>query len=49
MEKLSKNELLELIKSVFPHFKGDKKLGILVDIPNSKEKDNEDWSIRRNR
>ena len=47
MEKLSKNELLELIKSVFPYFKNDKKLGILVDIPNSKENDNEDWSIRR--
>ncbi len=47
MEKLSKKELLDLVKSVFPHFDGDKKLGILVDIPRDINSDNENWKIRR--
>lgn len=47
MEKLTGDELMKLIQSVFPTFPGDKKLGILVDIPKNIEKDNLDWRQRR--
>lgn len=47
MEKLSKDELIALINSVFPHFENDRQLGILVDIPNNEEDDNNNWKIRR--
>jgi len=47
MEKLSKDELIALINSVFPHFENDRQLGILVDIPNSEEDDNKNWRTRR--
>ena len=47
MEQLSKKEIINLVKSVFPHYNLDKKLGILVDIPNNKNDDNENWKIRR--
>ncbi|MDQ1349999.1 MAG: hypothetical protein QG657_300, partial [Acidobacteriota bacterium] len=47
MIKLTGDELIKLIESVFPAFPGDKKLGILVDIPRVKENDNPDWQQRR--
>ena len=47
MEKLSGEELIALISSVFPKFENDKKLGILVDIPRDKKKDNLNWTKRR--
>lgn len=47
MIKLTGDELIKLIESVFPAFPGDKKLGILVDIPRAKENDNPDWQQRR--
>jgi hypothetical protein len=47
VEQLSKKEIINLVKSVFPHYNLDKKLGILVDIPNNKNDDNENWKIRR--
>ena len=33
METLSGSDLINLIRSVFPSFPGDKQLGILVDVP----------------
>ena len=47
MEKLTGDELIRLIQSVFPSFPEDKKLGILVDIPKNIERDNPDWQQRR--
>jgi hypothetical protein len=47
MEKLSIEELVNLIQSVFPRIRGDRKLGILIDIPQNSRKDNPDWKLRR--
>jgi len=47
MEKLSSQELTDLIKSVFPHFPDDRQLGILVDIPRNSKDDNASWKKRR--
>ena len=47
MEQLSGEELINLIQSVFPRRRGDRKLGILVDIPQNSRKDNPDWKLRR--
>lgn len=47
MEQLSGNDLINLITSVFPHFPGDRKLAILVDVPVDLDEDNSDWKIRR--
>ncbi|MCP5105992.1 MAG: hypothetical protein GY950_21590 [bacterium] len=47
MEKLSGNELIKLIKSVFPTYPEDKKLGILVDIPRDPKDDIPNWKQRR--
>ncbi len=47
MEKLSEDELVALIKSVFPRYPGDKKLGILVDVPRHQEEDQPAWHQRR--
>ena len=47
MDKLSSEELTNLIKSVFPCFPHDKNLGILVDIPGTYGSDNKKWSKRR--
>lgn len=47
MERLSAEELINLIKSVFPLYDGDRKLGILVDVPREAADDNEHWSLRR--
>jgi hypothetical protein len=47
MEKLSGNELIKLIQSVFPFFPEDKKLGILVDVPGDPKEDTSNWKQRR--
>jgi hypothetical protein len=47
MEKLSSDELIMLIQSVFPTQPGDRKLGILVDIPRNSRKDHHEWRLRR--
>lgn len=47
MEKLSSEELLNLIESVFPLHPGDKKLGILVDVPRHPDMDHDSWRERR--
>jgi hypothetical protein len=47
MNKLSQDDLINLIKSVFPHFPDDRSLGILVDIPREQEFDSETWRDRR--
>ncbi|MCP4216094.1 MAG: hypothetical protein GY765_15695 [bacterium] len=47
MEQLSGNELINLIKAVFPLFPEDKRLGIMVDIPKDPADDNPDWKLRR--
>jgi hypothetical protein len=47
MIKLSGEELINLIKSVFPPFPGDRKLGILTDLPRDPQEDNKDWQDRR--
>lgn len=46
--KLSNPELVQLIKTVFhPLSTKDKNLAILVDLPDSKNPDNEKWQMRR--
>jgi len=47
MEKLSANELVNLIKSVFPHHSQDHAIGILVDIPRNPKDDHSNWKLRR--
>lgn len=47
MVTLSKQELVQLIGSVFPRFETDRVLGILVDFPNNAQQDNRDWTERR--
>jgi len=47
MDELSKKELVDLVKSVFPKFPEDKGLGILVDIPNKSSEDRKSWEKRR--
>ncbi len=47
MEKLSAEDLVNLVKSVFPPFPGDRKLGILVDVPKNPADDNRAWKLRR--
>lgn len=47
MEKLSSQELVNLIRSVFPPFADDHQLGILVDIPRNPQDDNPAWKKRR--
>lgn len=47
MEKLSTEEIINLIKSVFPLFPGDKRLGILVDVPRDPAQDQANWKQRR--
>lgn len=47
MEKLSGDELIKLIQSVFPSYPGDKKLGILVDVPRDPKDDIDNWQQRR--
>ncbi len=47
MEKLSQEELINLIKSVFPRLEQDRQLAILVDIPRDHQTDNPSWKRRR--
>ncbi|MGD2084949.1 MAG: hypothetical protein PVH61_02075 [Candidatus Aminicenantes bacterium] len=47
MEQLSVEELIKLIQAVFPLQRGDRKLGILIDIPQNSRKDHPDWQLRR--
>ncbi len=47
MDKLTKEDLARLVRSVFPPFANDKRLGILVDIPRRPEADNPSWQARR--
>ncbi len=44
---LSSRELVNLIKAVFPDYKKEESLGLLVDIPRQKELDNSAWQQRR--
>ncbi|MBN1558658.1 hypothetical protein JW998_00295 [candidate division KSB1 bacterium] len=47
MEMLSKKELIQLVKVVFPPLPQDEKLAILVDVPRCKSDDNPSWAARR--
>jgi hypothetical protein len=47
MEHLSVEELIKLIRAVFPRQRGDRKLGILIDIPQNSRKDHPEWQLRR--
>jgi len=47
MEQLSSTELKNLVKSVFPPFQEDKRLAVIVDIPNTDSEDNKNWAVRR--
>lgn len=47
MAKFNRRELVNLIRSVFPLFPEDRFLGILVDIPRKRKKDNPRWKERR--
>lgn len=44
---LSREELTQLVSSVFPPRRGDRNLVVLIDIPRRKSDDNPDWRIRR--
>lgn len=45
--KLSDQELQDLVKSVFSPTSKDKKIAVLIDIPDQKVRDNEGWKERR--
>ncbi|MBN1481905.1 hypothetical protein EH223_06150 [candidate division KSB1 bacterium] len=47
MQSLSREEIVQLIQAVFPKMKTDRKMAILVDVPNSAASDTPDWAIRR--
>ncbi|MBN1465265.1 hypothetical protein JXA02_05855 [candidate division KSB1 bacterium] len=47
MQKLSKDELIQLVKAVFPQLPQDNKLAIIVDVPNSPQEDKSSWAARR--
>ncbi len=44
---LAPEELVALVRSVFPRFESDRALAILVDVPRDAQKDNPDWKERR--
>ncbi len=46
-EKLSKEELLNLVKKVFPNYDTSDKLAFLIDIPRKNSDDNDKWKERR--
>jgi len=46
-DKLSITDIKNLIQSVFSLRSEDKKLAIIVDVPDEMVSDNEDWKIRR--
>ncbi len=47
MERLSKEDLIALVQTVFPRFPEDCRLAVLVDIPRRPALDNEAWKTRR--
>ncbi len=47
MNHLTRSELVQMIKSVFPKLPQDKALGLLLDIPNAAESDTANWRERR--
>jgi hypothetical protein len=47
MMTLAPEELVALVRSVFPRFKTDRALAILVDVPRDAELDNPAWKERR--
>jgi len=47
MASLSGRDLVQLVKSVFPRFPGDRALAVLVDVPRDKGTDNREWKARR--
>ena len=47
MLKLPPEELVALIRSVFPRFETDRALAILVDVPREAKRDNPAWKERR--
>lgn len=46
-ERLSGDELTALVKRVFQPKDGEKRLAILIDLPDAKVPDNADWATRR--
>lgn len=47
MQTLTKEELVQLVKAVFPRLPQDKKLAIIVDVPNRPDDDKPKWKTRR--
>jgi len=47
MSGLDQNDLVRLVRSVFPHREGDRALAILVDVPRDASRDNDAWRERR--
>ncbi|MCU0664359.1 MAG: hypothetical protein MUC50_18770, partial [Myxococcota bacterium] len=47
IRQLSDTELVELVKRVFGVGSRDKRLAILVDLPDEVVSDNADWKARR--
>jgi hypothetical protein len=47
MQTLTKDELVQLVKAVFPKLPQDKKLAIFVDVPNKPDDDKPKWHTRR--
>jgi hypothetical protein len=47
MSHLSDKDLADLVRSVFPGYPEDRRLGILVDVPRAPARDNPDWTVRR--
>ncbi len=47
MMELESQELINMVKSVFQPKAKDKNLCIIVDVPKTSERDNNDWKLRR--
>ena len=47
MKKLTAQDLVQMISSVFPALPGDRSLCILVDFPHEPQDDNQPWKERR--
>jgi hypothetical protein len=47
METIKDQEMIRLIRSVFPPHPDDRRLGILVDVPRDPTRDSPDWQERR--
>ncbi|HPG41317.1 MAG TPA: hypothetical protein PLP19_18685 [bacterium] len=47
MEIVKKDELLGMVRKVFPPLPNDSNLAILIDLPVNKSEDNESWQVRR--